>query len=138
LEGGLSARTANRGKVMAAENHRGAFVFGMLTGMVAGAVSTLFMTPRSGSQMRQGFKEQAGGVGQKVGGVTTTVRDRSEVFVGGAVDRVTRLAHRGGEADEVVVVSETIPMTMPETTPTTSTTSANADVEPKKEPVDAS
>lgn len=123
---------------MAAENHWGAFIFGMVMGMAAGAVATLFTTPRSGPQMRQGFKEQAGGVGQKVGGVSTTVRGRSEVFVGGAVDRVTRLAHRGGEADEVVVVSETIGMTPPETTSTTPTTSAGTVEQSKKEPADAS
>lgn len=122
---------------MFAENHRGAFIFGMLVGMVAGALVALFATPKSGPQLREGFKQQAGGVGQKVTGVSTTMRGRSEDLVGGAVDRVTRLANRGGPAEEVVVVSETMPET-PQAAPGTQTPRVAADETSQKEPADAS
>ncbi len=95
-------------KVERQESHQGAFFFGMVIGVVAGAVAALFMTPKSGSQIRHQLKDQAGGVQQLVTDVTSNVRDRSEGIVGGAVDKVTRIAQRDHH-DEVIVVAEDVP-----------------------------
>jgi gas vesicle protein len=93
--------------------HQGAFIFGMILGAIAGGLAALFMTPKSGKEIRHELKDQAGGVQQLVTDVTSNVRGRSEGILGGAVDPVTRLAQRDGAgADEVVVVTDSEQTTM--------------------------
>ena len=85
--------------------HRGAFVFGVIVGALAGALAALLMTPKSGQQLRHELKDQAGGVQQLISDATTTMRDRSEGVVGSTLDKVTRLAQR--EHDSDLQVAET-------------------------------
>ncbi len=93
------------------QSHQGAFFFGMVIGIIAGAVAALFTTPKSGPQIRHQLKDQAGGVQQLVTDATSSMRDRSGGVVGGTVDRVSRIARRDHQ-DEVVVVAEEVPAPM--------------------------
>lgn len=106
-------------------NHRGAFIFGLVVGAAGGALSTLFMTPKSGSQIREQIKGQTEGVQQRLttatSGVleraddvqqrlataTTGVRDRADDVIGASMGKVTQLTQRGRDvADDVVEMTK--------------------------------
>ena len=106
---------------MGETNHRGAFIFGLIVGAAGGALSTLFMTPKSGAQIREQIKGQTEGVQQRLttatSGVleraddvqqrlataTTGVRDRADDVIGASMGKVTQFTQRGHDIDDDVV-----------------------------------
>lgn len=63
---------------MGANQHRGAFLFGMLAGAVAGAAVTLLKTPVSGQELRQRLRRKAEQIvpGGKLPSVSPEMQDR--------------------------------------------------------------
>jgi len=106
---------------MGKNNHRGAFIFGVIVGATGGALSALMMTPKSGQQIRDQIKGQTSGVQERLSTATSSVRDRtSEVqerlttatsgvleradgVIGASKEMVTQIKQRGQETEDNVV-----------------------------------
>lgn len=62
---------------MAKGNGGKTFIIGTLVGSVVGAATALFLTPKSGQEMRQSLNDQASVVKEKTSTISKTIADQS-------------------------------------------------------------
>jgi gas vesicle protein len=89
------------------QGHRGAFIFGAVVGGLAGAAAALFMTPRSGPEIRQQLAARGSELQQRAGGVASDLRSQSQSVVGPYVEKVGDVAQKGVQTTAAVAGSAT-------------------------------
>lgn len=83
---------SNRGKSESGTNTRD-FVIGAIVGAVAGAAATLFLTPRSGKELRSSINEQTISILEKTDKVKNKAMTKSTELVSVAKEKASTLAH---------------------------------------------
>jgi gas vesicle protein len=89
------------------QGHQGAFIFGAVVGAIAGAAAALFMTPRSGPEIRQQLAARGSELQQREGGMASDLRSQSQSVVGPYVEKVSDVAQKGAQTTAAVAGSAT-------------------------------
>lgn len=89
------------------DGHQGAFIFGAVVGAIAGAAAALFMTPRSGEQMRQQLAARGSELQGRISGAAGEMRSQSQTLAGPYVEKVAGVAQKGKEAGASVAQTAT-------------------------------
>jgi gas vesicle protein len=89
------------------DGHQGAFIFGAVVGAIAGAAAALFMTPRSGEQVRQQLAARGADLQGRVSGAAGEMRSQSQTLAGPYVEKVAGVAHKGKEVGASVAQTAT-------------------------------
>jgi gas vesicle protein len=89
------------------DGHQGAFIFGAVVGAIAGAAAALFMTPRSGEQVRQQLAARGSELQGRISGAAGEMRSQSQTLAGPYVEKVAGVAQKGKEAGVSVAQTAT-------------------------------
>jgi gas vesicle protein len=78
------------------DNGNGAFIFGLIVGAIGGAVATLFLTPKSGDDLRKDIEatvnETAGPVLEKAEPLVAQGKERASELIDKAADRAQEVS----------------------------------------------
>lgn len=73
-------------------SNAGSFLFGALVGGVIGAAAALFLTPKSGSEMREDFSAQAGQIKDKSIEISAVAKDKATEFTSVAKEKTGEIS----------------------------------------------
>lgn len=73
-------------------SNAGSFLFGALVGGVIGAAAALFLTPKSGSEMREDFSVQAGQIKDKSIEISAVAKDKATEFTSVAKEKTGEIS----------------------------------------------